>query len=199
MIITVAAFKGGVGKTTSAVHLASFLQEHKPTLLVDGDPNRSATNWSKRGSLPFTVVDERQAAKYSRRFEHIVIDTEARPEEEDLKALAEGADLLIIPTTPDALSLDALQQTVKALKTLGSERFRILITMVPPKPSRDGEEARAMLTGAGLPVFESQIRRLVAFQKAALAGVPVGAVPDPRAKEGWGDYCNIGEEVLRGH
>lgn len=199
MIITVAAFKGGVGKTTSAVHLASFLQEHQPTLLVDGDPNRSASHWAKRGSLPFTVVDERQAAKYSRQFEHIVIDTEARPEEEDLKALAEGADLLIIPTTPDALSLDALRQTVKALKTLGSERFRVLITMVPPKPSRDGEEARAMLTGAGLPIFESQIRRLAAFQKAALAGVPVSAVPDPRAKEGWGDYRKIGEEVLRGH
>lgn len=199
MIITVAAFKGGVGKTTSAVHLASFLQGLKPTLLVDGDPNRSATNWSKRGTLPFTVVDERQAAKYSRQFEHIVIDTEARPEEEDLKALAEGADLLIIPTTPDALSLDALRQTVKALKTLGSERFRILITMVPPKPSRDGEEARAMLSDAELPVFESQIRRLAAFQKAALAGVPVSVVPDPRAKEGWKDYCNIGEEVLRGH
>jgi len=112
--------------------------------------------------------------------------------------LADGCDLLIVPTTPDALSLDALRQTVTALKSLGNDRFRVLVTMVPPKPSRDGEEARAMLGGAGLPLFDGSIRRLVAFQKAALAGVTVGEVPDPRAKEGWQDYRRVGEEVLHG-
>ena len=197
MIITVAAFKGGVGKTTSAVHFAALLQEQAPTLLIDGDPNRSATGWSKRGSLPFTVVDERQAARYVPQFKHVVIDTKARPEREDLQALADGCDLLIVPTTPDALALDALMLTVKALQSLGSERYRILITMVPPKPSRDGDEARAMLSEAGLPLFGTYIRRLVAFQKAALQGVPVFAVNDPRAKEGWSDYQQAGKEVLR--
>ena len=53
-------------------------------------------------------MDEKQAARYSREFEHIVIDTQARPTEEDLRALAEGCDLLIVPLTPDALSLDTL-------------------------------------------------------------------------------------------
>ena len=43
MFITVASYKGGVGKTTTAVHLAAYLQTLAATLLIDGDPNRSAT------------------------------------------------------------------------------------------------------------------------------------------------------------
>jgi chromosome partitioning protein len=70
-------------------------------------------------------VDKRQATKYAKEFEHCVIDTEARPEEEDLKALADGCDLLIIPTTPDALALDALMLTVKALDGLSASGYRI--------------------------------------------------------------------------
>ena len=78
MIITVAGYKGGTGKTTTAVHLACCLQSHAPALLIDGDPNRSASGWARRGAFPFRVVDERQAARYAREYEHIVIDTKAR-------------------------------------------------------------------------------------------------------------------------
>jgi chromosome partitioning protein len=196
MIVTVASFKGGQAKTTSAVHLAAFLQEDKPTLLVDGDPNRSATGWARRKGLPFRVIDERQAARYAREYEHIVIDTQARPTQEDLEALADGCDMLIIPVTPDALSLDALFLIVEALEHLGSNRFRILLTIVPPRPSKDGDEARATLEEAKLPVFRTIIRRFVAFQKAALQGVPVYEVLDPRAQEAWEDYRKVGEELL---
>ncbi len=195
MIITVASFKGGVGKTTTAVHLAAFMQQSAPTLLIDGDPNRSATGWTKRGELPFRVVDERQSAKFARDYEHIVIDTEARPEESDLKELADGCDLLIIPTTPDALAIDALIQTVAALEKIGTDRFRILLTIIPPRPSHDGDEARSLMSERGLPLFNGEVQRLVAFQKAALAGAPVYKVNDPRAEQAWNCYVNVGKEI----
>ncbi len=195
MIVTVASYKGGVGKSTTAVHLAAYFAALGPTILIDGDPNRSVTGWAQRGALPFPVVDERQAAKVARQADHLIIDTQARPSRDDLEALAGGCDLLVIPSTPDALALDALMLTVDALRTLGEMRYRILLTMVPPRPSRDGDDARTMIVQASLPLFAGSIRRLVAFQKAALAGASVRSVKDPRAVEAWGDYEAVGREI----
>jgi chromosome partitioning protein len=183
-----------VGKTTSAVHLACYFSKKGDTLLVDGDPNRSATGWNKRGQLPFKVVDLMQAALYSPKYEHIIIDTAARPNRNELEALADGCNLLVLPTTPDALAIDALLQTVDLLQDLGSERYRILLTMVHPKPVKMAAQARAALLE--LPMFKKDIRRLICYEKASLEGVPVYEVKDRMAKSAWQDYLAVGKEIL---
>src|SRR5476651_2566958 len=79
LIITVTSYKGGVGKTTTAIHLAAYLQKIAPTMLVDGDAIRSATKWGRRGNahgLPFKVVSHAQMVSHIRDYEHVVIDTE---------------------------------------------------------------------------------------------------------------------------
>lgn len=194
MIITVASFKGGVGKTTTAIHLAEFLQMNASTLLVDGDFNRSSLQWAKSGNLAFQVCDEAEGIKLGRKAEHIVIDTQARPSLEELATLARGCDLMVVPTTPDALSMGA---TFKMFRHLEGQSFRMLLTIVPPKPSRRGEEARGAISSANLPIFDTDIKQLDAFKKAAEQGIPVSKVSgDRNSGIAWSCYRKVGEEIL---
>lgn len=197
MILAIVSFKGGVGKTTTAVHLAAWLSKLGNTVVLDGDLNRSASSWSERGgnALPFSVVDESMGFSVGSDFKHFVIDTAARPEPKILKALAERVDLIVVPTTTDGVALDALAKTVEALREVDARKYRVLLTMVPPKPARDGEIAREALSQAGLPMFKSSVRTLKAFRTAGTQGVLVGDVKDPRASLGWDDYAAVGKET----
>lgn len=196
MIIGVVSHKGGVGKTTSAVHLAAYLSGKEQALLIDGDANRSATGWADRGEVPFKVISERQAAKYAAEYSHKIIDTAGHMPTSELRELAGGCDLLIVAASPDALSLDALLLSADTLQKIGSDNFKILLTMCNPV-SFAADDARSAIEAAGLPIFKGVIRRYAAYQRAALQGTTVNQVSDPYAAEAWSDYVAIGKETLK--
>ncbi|QCS48024.1 ParA family protein (plasmid) [Picosynechococcus sp. PCC 11901] len=196
MILTITAFKGGVGKTTSAVHLAAYLNQSAPTILIDGDLNRSALLWASKGNLPYPVVDEREGIRAARKYEHVVIDTPARPEVEEIKSLSRGGDLLLLPTSPDVLAMGALKSNVQTLRQLDIQNYKILVTIVPPKPSTAGPEARDFLEGVGLPVLDQMVRRLAVYPKAALEGCIVSEVKGDRYSGiAWNNYRAVGDEL----
>lgn len=184
-----------MGKTTSAVHIAAILAKDDKTLLIDGDPNHSALKWAKRGNLPFHVVDLMAAPKHTRNYEHVVFDTPARPQRDDIEALVDGCDLLIVPTTPDILSIDATLETVDMLNALKCDRYHILLTIIPPAPRKTGEQAREAL--ADFPLFKQSIRQFAAYEKAALEGVLVHQVKgDRNARIAWREFEMLGKEIL---
>lgn len=200
MIVTVTSYKGGVGKTTTAIHIAAFLHRLGPTLLVDGDGIRSATKWSQRGTghgLPFKVVGDKEMGKYIRDYEHTVIDTEGNPSDRDFKELAEGCDLMVIPAEPETVATDGLIHTLEKLQGLGVTKYKVLLTKVPPPPRSEGRLLREMLAAEGFPLFAADVPRLAAFEKAAAAGVPVYDVKDERAARAWAAYERAGEEIVR--
>jgi chromosome partitioning protein len=199
MILTIASYKGGVCKTTTAVHLAAFLNEAAPTVLFDADPTKNATAWSQRRAqeslFPFRVAPSEASVRIAKDFEHKVIDSGQRPKEDELKLAVENSDLLVIPAVPSALDVDGLQQTLQALRRIGAQNYRVLITKVSPDMRPAAAELRQLLEAFGAPVFVSQIPRLKAFEKAAETGVVVSEVKDPMADRAWRAYEAAGEEL----
>lgn len=195
MFLTIVGFKGGIGKTTTAIHLAAYLEQIAPTLLIDGDENRSALAWASQSSLPFATVSQMQAAMAVGKYEHVVIDTKARPSEEDINELAVGTDLFILPCPPRALDISALSPTITTLKNLKAN-FKVLLTMVPPGGTKIVGDLKEALEN--VPVFNGYIKRYAAFEKAPLTGVIVKDYSDPNAEKAWNCYQAIGKEIING-
>ena len=204
MILTVASFKGGVGKTTTAIHLTAFLNhigpDSGPALLLDGDSTKNATAWGDRGAekaeqFPFRVAPIEAAAKLSRQYEHIVIDTGQKPSAQDLEASAKGSDLLVIPAVPSALDTDGLGQTIRTLQEMQIANYRVLLCKVAPDEADAAAELRGLLARIGAPMFLTQIPRLKAYAKAAAAGVIVSSAIDRQGERAWEAYAAAGREI----
>ena len=196
MIITISGAKGGVAKTTTAIHLAEYLSRGEgEVLLMDNDPSRFAIEYSRNSEgrgLGFDVLSQSAAMNKIHRYSHLVIDTEARPSRDDVAELAEGCDLMVVPCPPAAMPLAGLALFADMVGSV--KNWSALLTMVPPLPNRQGEETRAALEDAGFPVFRGEIPRSVLFDHASREGVPVSEM-GPRGKALWSAYAAIGEEI----
>ncbi len=202
MILTVTSHKGGVAKTTTAMHLAAYLERRDgagSTVVVDADPNGSALGWARRGKgrLGLEVVSSREAQKRGviREFENVVVDTQGRPRGEGLRRLVAQCDMLVVPTTPEAGSTETIMLMAQDIRELGGPaEYRVLITMVKWY-NRRASAARKSLQKRGIPMFRTEIRDRAAFATAELRGLPVYEIKGKGARDGWADYDAVGREV----
>ncbi len=201
MFITVCGQKGGVAKTCTSVHLASvWHSEGKKVCIVDADKNRSALAYASRGNLPFSVFPVSSAAKASRSSEIVITDGQASSDQEELKHLAYGSDLVILPTTAKARSVELTVELANLLSNL-KVNHAVVIVKVDFRQQKAAQQAKAALENFGLYVFDTFIPLLSAFDKAEASGNAVFEAvddlgrSDPRRMTGWSAYCSIASQI----
>ncbi|MBX9580298.1 MAG: ParA family protein [Gemmataceae bacterium] len=168
MIIVVANSKGGVGKSTLAVHLAAWLAErgHAVTL-ADCDAQQSSSEWAREAAPGVRVVrladaDEilDQLPALSDEAEFVVADGPGSNTETS-RALLLRADLAVVPCKASMLEARALAQGTNVLRQAqdirgGPPRAVIVLSMVG-KTYRLTRDMRDAARGLHLPLAHTPL------------------------------------------
>lgn len=168
--------KGGAGKTTLAVHTAVAAHEAGETaVLIDTDPQRSATVWGDARQSAAPVVATAGAAELDRvlaaaRGEGMslaIVDTAPHAVPEAAR-IARAADLIAIPCRPSAFDLAAAEAAVRIVTAAKAKAVFVLSAC--PFRAPEIAETRQALGGHGLPIAPIEITDRRAFARAVATG-----------------------------
>lgn len=181
MLIVIANTKGGVAKTTTAVHLAAVLASRGRTLLVDTDPQGSALSWVEGlDDYPAVAIGRarsrglaRDLAALARDYEFTVVDTPGSRERGIAAQAVAGARLVIMPLAPTAADFADVPRTLELIddSTLG-EPPRVLALLSRVRAgTRSRIDAREALQELGVTVSPTEIPL-----RESIAGAYAGAL-----------------------
>jgi len=172
-ILAVLSLKGGVGKTTSAMHLACCAQQAGRTVtLLDADEEQSACRWASFLTLPFAVmpVERDRMAQQVRALVQaggfVVLDTPPN-NREILSRAAMLASRVLVPVVPTGLDVDRLTPTLELLRDIEATRGELDAALLLTR--WDGRKliAREALEALkGYPVLENKIHQRVRYEEA---------------------------------
>lgn len=176
-ITAILSQKGGTGKTTLALHLAVAAgKDRRPAVVVDLDPQASASGWKDSRSQDSPVVVPTPSARLAHALEAarkgradlVLVDT-APHSSDDALAAAEAADLILIPCRAAILDLRAIATTARIAKLAEKPAF-VVLNAVPPRGSQIVADACKAVAVHELKVAPVWLQQRAAYAHALTAG-----------------------------
>lgn len=182
-VITVAQQKGGAGKTTMAVQLATtFLSQGYKVATLDIDPQASLTQWYAQRSA--TLRDKNmlvhspaagwrlptEVDRLAREFDIVIIDSPPHTQTE-AKTAIRAADMVLIPVQPSPVDIWATKPT---LQLAANERVPVLLILNRvPKRSNLARSMADKLAEYGAEIAETQLSNRVRYAESLQHGLGV--------------------------
>lgn len=202
-VITIAQQKGGAGKTTLAIQLATQIAAFGASSgnprklrvgLVDTDPQASLTGWMRVREHEARDVPEIEhamiagwrlgaaLARLSQSLDTIIVDSPPHAET-DAREVIRVASLVVVPCQPSAADIWASGSTIE-LATRFDRPVSLVLNRVPPR-GRSIDEALTAIRRSGYPLAGNRLGNRQAYVQcfANGRGVIENAPRSPAADE----------------
>lgn len=182
--VALLARKGGVGKTTLAIHMGVLAEAAGlKVVFFDLDPQRSLAAWWRSRAAGTPTLIETDARRLpallksaaSEGYDLAVVDTPPAVTF-DTAQVAAAVDLILIPLRPSILDIYAVESTAAVVTAAKTQALLVLNACIPPKEAGEAPttaEARKALEGIPIPVAETSLAQRLDYTRALNEGEAV--------------------------
>lgn len=217
IVVAVANQKGGVGKSTTSISIASALAEmEKKVIVVDADPQNTVVQWAgtegedgavETGGLKFPVANlasadkmiHREIKKYLELFDYIIVDCPPSVEDDRPAVVLLVSDIVVMPTSSSPTDFWSSRSFVRLVDQarVTNERLKAvwLLNKLEEKRMLNKSILKA-IAQTGIPLLKATIGNRECYKQAAALGVSVFDMNDRGAKSAAAEVREVTAELL---